>query len=104
MNIGDLLKNARQMQENIKKLQKEFEQREFTGESGGGMVTATMNGKGYLLSVKLDPDAIDFSDLIMVEELIAAAVNGCKMKVDQSLKEHMSGWADRLPVNGLNFD
>ncbi len=89
-NLGNLMKQAKAMQENMEKMQAELEELEVSGESGGGMVRVTMTAKGVLTSVKTDPSIIDPSDPEMLEDLILAAHNDAKRRADETMKEKMS--------------
>ena len=75
MRQGGMMKQAQKMQQEFLKMQEELEQKEFTAKSGGGVVVATVNGKRELVSVKIDPEAVDPDDVEMLEDLVVAAVN-----------------------------
>ena len=72
--LGDMMKKAQEMQENMQKAQRELANKEVTGESGGGMVTVVMRGTHEVSRVTIDP-TLGSEDLEMLEDLIAAAVN-----------------------------
>ena len=63
------------MQENMQKMQAELEAKEYTAQAGGGVVSATVNGKRELLSITIDPEAVDPDDVEMLQDMIVAAVN-----------------------------
>ena len=90
--LGQLMRQAQQMQENLKKAQDELSQLEVTGESGGGMVKVTMSCKHDVRRVDIDPGLPD-DDKDMLEDLIAAAVNDACRKVEKTTQEKMSGLA-----------
>jgi DNA-binding YbaB/EbfC family protein len=73
-NMGNLIKQARRMQETLEKVQQELEHIHVEGSAGGGMVTVVANGKQEIISVKIDPEIIS-EDTEMIEDLIVAAVN-----------------------------
>lgn len=73
--MGQLLEQARQMQEQLARTQEKLGARTVTGQSGGGMVTVTVNGRLEVQSVKLDPICVDARDVGMLEDLIVAATN-----------------------------
>jgi DNA-binding YbaB/EbfC family protein len=98
MNIGKMMKNLQQMQA---KLQTEIEQLEVEASSGGGMVTARMNGKKELLSLKMAPDAITPDDAELLEDLVIAAVNEAGRKVDGEIEQLTQGMAGGLNIPGL---
>ncbi len=86
--LGDMMKKAQEMQENLQKAQREQANREVTGEAGGGMVSVVMRGTHEVNRVKIDP-ALVGEDLEMLEDLIAAAVNDAVHKVEKSNQEMM---------------
>lgn len=89
-NIGQMMKQAQQMQAKMAELQAQLESHEITGQSGGCMVSATMNGKGQVRRIKIDPKLVDPSDVGMLEDLIVAALNDAKTKLEAHLQEEMA--------------
>ncbi|MEO6185106.1 MAG: YbaB/EbfC family nucleoid-associated protein [Steroidobacteraceae bacterium] len=89
-NIGNLMKQAQAMQENLAKAQAQVGQLTAVGESGGGMVKVTMNGKHEVARVQLEP-ALLSEDREVLEDLIAAAINDATHKVGVVVNEKMSG-------------
>jgi DNA-binding YbaB/EbfC family protein len=89
-NIGNLMKQAQAMQENLAKAQAQVGQISATGESGGGMVKITMNGKHEVARVQIEP-ALLSEDREVLEDLIAAAINDATHKVAVAVNEKMSG-------------
>ena len=81
--LGDMMKKAQEMQENLQKAQRELANKEITGESGGGMVAVVMRGTHEVNRVKIDPSLID-EDVEMLEDLIAAAINDAVHKIEKS--------------------
>ena len=81
--LGDMMKKAQEMQENMQKAQKELANTEVTGESGGGMVTVIMRGTHEVNRVTIDP-GLAGEDLEMLEDLIAAAVNDAVHKIEKT--------------------
>jgi DNA-binding YbaB/EbfC family protein len=101
--LGQLMRQAQQMQENLKKAQDELGQLEVTGESGGGMVKVTMSCKHEVRQVDIDPGLLD-DDKDMLEDLIAAAVNDACRKVEKTTQEKMSGLAGGMGLPpGINL-
>ena len=88
--LGNLMKQAQQMQENLQKAQEEIAQAEVTGEAGGGMVSVVMNGRHDVRRVSIDP-ALMQDDKEMLEDLVAAAVNDAVRKVEGMTRERMEG-------------
>ena len=93
--IGDIMKKAQEMQENLQKAQKELAGKEVTGESGGGLVQVIMRGTHEVNRVKIDRSLID-DDKEMLEDLIAAAINDAVHKVAKINQESMQGMAAGL--------
>ncbi|MCH8959470.1 MAG: YbaB/EbfC family nucleoid-associated protein [Proteobacteria bacterium] len=101
--LGQLMRQAQQMQENLKKAQDELSQLEVTGESGGGMVKVTMSCKHDVRRVDIDSILLD-DDKDMLEDLIAAAVNDACRKVEKTTQEKMSGLAGGMGLPpGINL-
>ena len=101
--LGQLMRQAQQMQENLKKAQDELGQLEVTGESGGGMVKVTMSCKYDVRRVDIDPGLLD-DDKDMLEDLVAAAVNDACRKVEKTTQEKMSGLAGGMGLPpGINL-
>jgi len=88
--IGNLMKQAQQMQERVKRLQEEAAGKTIEASSGGGMVTVVANGRQEILSIKIDPSVVDPNDLEMLQDLISAAVNEALRKSQDLMKEEMS--------------
>ena len=88
--IGNLMKQAQQMQENLQRAQEQIAQMEVTGEAGAGMVKVVMTGRHDVKRVIIDP-ALMHEDKSMLEDLLAAAVNDAVRRVEQMSKEKLSG-------------
>lgn len=89
MNIQKMMKQAQEMQKKITNLQEEMEKREVEGTSGGGMVKATLSGKGNAVRLVVDKSIVDPEDKEMMEDLIVAAFNDARKKVDDMMNEEM---------------
>jgi DNA-binding YbaB/EbfC family protein len=89
-NIGNIMKQAQQMQANMQRAQAEIANLEVTGESGGGMAKVTMTGKHEVRRVALDPSIISADDKDMLEDLVAAAINDAVQKIERTTQEKMS--------------
>jgi len=87
--MGNLMKQAQQMQEKMQKLQEEVAVMEVTGESGAGLVKVTINGAHNCRRVELDPSLLE-DDKDMLEDLIAAAFNDAARRIDEAQKEKMA--------------
>jgi len=88
--LGNILKQAQKMQEELQKTQERLAQEEVTGESGGGMVRVTMNGRHEVKRIEIDP-ALLADDQEMLEDLVAAAVNAAVQRVAEKMQEGMTG-------------
>ena len=93
--LGNLMKQAQQMQADMQKAQEEIASLEVTGESGGGMVKVTMTGRHEARRVQIDPSLLS-DDKEMLEDLVAAAINDAAHKVEAMTQERMSGMAAGL--------
>ena len=89
-NLGAMMKSAQQMQDKMKSLQDQLTLVEVTGSSGGGMVEVTLSGKHETRRVKIDPSLIVAEDATILEDLIAAAFNDAKSKVETVMQEKMT--------------
>jgi len=88
-NIGQIMKQAQQMQTKMAELQEQLAGLEVAGSAGGGMVQVTMSGKGELRGVKIDPTLANPDDVEVLEDLIMAAANDAKAKVEVRVQEEM---------------
>mgnify|MGYP002713055655 FL=1 len=88
--LGNLMKQAQKMQEDMQKAQEELANMEVEGQAGGGMVKVVMNGRHELRRVALD-DSLMQDDKEMIEDLLAAAVNDAVRRIEQQTQEKMSG-------------
>ena len=95
--IGNIMKQAQQMQENMQKAQQEIAAMEIEGVSGGGLVKVVMNGRHELLKVAID-DSLVGDDKDMLEDLVAAAVNDATHKLEVASKDKMGGVAGGLDL------
>jgi DNA-binding YbaB/EbfC family protein len=96
-----LMKQMREMQSRIEELQAQFQQQEFVGSSGGGVVTATLTGGHEVRRIKIDPKVVDASDVEMLEDLVAAAVNDARAKLEERRKDEMGKLTGGMNIPGL---
>lgn len=94
-NLGNLMKQAQKIQEDLQKAQEEIGQLEITGESGGGLVKIIMTGRHEVRRVSID-DSLLSDDKDMLEDLVAAAVNDAVNKVEKTTQEKMAGLAGSM--------
>jgi DNA-binding YbaB/EbfC family protein len=89
-NIGQLMKQAQAMQSRMAEMQAELERIEMAGQAGGGMVRITLNGKGEMRAVKIDPKLLDPAEVEVLEDLILAAAKDAKTKVEEHVAAEMA--------------
>lgn len=89
-NLGQLMRQAQQLQANMQKAQEQLGALEVTGESGGGAVKVVMNGRHEVRRVQIDPAAAG-DDREMLEDLVAAACNDAVRRVGEAVQQHMAG-------------
>jgi DNA-binding YbaB/EbfC family protein len=99
--IGNIMKQAQQMQRRMAELQEELAQKQVEASSGGGMVTAVVNGKQQLLDLKIEPAAVDPEDVEMLQDLVTAAVNEAIKQSQQMAQEEMGKVTGGLNIPGL---
>ena len=97
-NFAQMMKQAQELQGRMAEMQAEMERTMIEGRSGGGMVAVTLNGKGDMASVKIDPSLLKPEDTEILEDLLVAAHNDAKAKVEQAMKEKMKGLTGGLPL------
>jgi nucleoid-associated protein EbfC len=97
-NFAEMMKQAQQLQGRMADMQAELERTLIEGRSGGGMVTVTLSGKGDMTSVKIDPSLLKPTDAEILEDLIVAAHNDAKAKVEEAMKEKMKSLTGGLPL------
>ena len=105
-NIGQLMKQAQEMQAKMKEMQERLADIEITGTSGAGMVMVILNGKTEVRSVKIDPTLLNSEEAEVVEDLIVAAFTDAKGKVETRAADEMSkltGGLDLPPGFNLPF-
>lgn len=88
--LGNLMKQAQKIQADMQKAQEELARAEITGESGGGLVKVTMNGKHEVRRVEID-DSLMGDDKEMLEDLVAAACNDAAHRIEEKTRDQMSG-------------
>jgi DNA-binding YbaB/EbfC family protein len=99
-NLGNLMKQAQKIQENLQKAQEEIGQLEIAGESGGGLVKVVMTGRHEVRRVSID-DSLLSDDKDMLEDLVAAAINDAVNKVEKTVQDKMAGLAGNMGLPGL---
>ena len=99
--FGNMMKQAQVMQQKMAKMQEELAEREVEASSGGGMVTAVVNGKQKLLSLKIERDAVDPEDVEMLQDLVLAAVNEAIKQSQEMIKQEMGKATGGMNIPGL---
>ncbi len=97
--LGNLMKQAQQMQQHLQKAQEELANMEIVGESGGGLVQIVMSGRHEARRVSID-DSLVGEDKDMLEDLVTAAINDAVQKVERQSKERLSGLAAGMGLPG----
>jgi DNA-binding YbaB/EbfC family protein len=99
--IGNIMKQAQQMQQRMAELQEELENKTIEASSGGGMVTAVVSGKQQLLELKIDPTAVDPEDVEMLQDLVTAAVNEAIKQSQKMASDEMGKLTGGMNIPGL---
>lgn len=97
-NFGQMMQKMQEMQTRMAEMQQKLGDMEIAGSSGGGMVAATLSGKGELKRIKIDPSLIVPADKDMLEDLIVAAVNDARAKVESAAQSEMGKLTGGLPL------
>jgi len=92
--IQELMSQAKKQYE---VLQRKMQETVVESSSGGGAVTVKMDGRKQVLNIKIDPEAVKSGDIEMLQDLIAAAINGAGQKVDESMQSAMGGMLGGMP-------
>lgn len=91
MDIQQMVQRVAELQEELKKRQEELAVMTFESSSGGGMVTATVNGKMDLIRLKIDPSIVNKEEVCMLQDLVVAAVGDAKRKAEEAAKRFIGG-------------
>ncbi len=97
-NIGNMLKEAQKLQTRMAEMQQRLSETEMQGAAGGGLVTVTLNGKGEMRRIKIDKSLADPNEMEMLEDLVVAATNDAKAKIEAHLQQEMQKVAGGLPL------
>ena len=101
MNQAAMMKQAQKMQQELLRMQEEQETKTYTAKAGGGMVTATVNGKHELVNLEVNPEAVDPEDVEMLQDMIIAAVNEAMRTADTEAANNMSRLTGGMNLGGL---
>ncbi len=100
-NIGNIMKQAQAMQEQLAKLQEQAAGKTVEGTAGGGMVAVTATGAMQVVAVKIDPEVLKSGDIEMVQDLVVAATNEALRKAREMMTEEMKSLTGGLHIPGL---
>ena len=100
MNMN-MLKQAQKMQQDMMRMQQELQEKEYQAAAGGGVVSATVNGKHELKNLVIDPEAVDPEDVEMLQDMVVAAVNEAMRKAEAEASQNMSRLTGGLNLGGL---
>lgn len=101
MNMGELMKQAQQFQQQLSKIQEELGTKTVTGSAGGGMVTATFNGRSELVDLVIEPEAVSPGDVRMLQDLIRSAINDGLVKAKQLGQGELGKLTGGMNIPGL---
>ena len=101
--FGNLIKQAQKLQEQMAKIQEDAATKTVEAAAGGGMVTVVANGSQEIVSVKIEPEVVDPSDIEMLQDLVQAAVNEALRRSQEMMKEEMNKVTGGLAIPGLNL-
>lgn len=102
-NIGNIMKQAKKMQEKMGRLQEELETKTIEAQAGGGMVRVIVNGKFEIVSLKIEKDVVNPEDIEMLQDLIAAAVNEGIRKAQEMASSEMAKITGGLSIPGMGM-
>ena len=101
MNQAAMMKQAQKMQQEMLRMQEEMERKTYSATTGGGMVTASVNGKHEVVDLKINPEAVDPDDVEMLQDMIIAAVNEAMRAADADAQNNMARLTGGLNLGGL---
>lgn len=101
MDMGNLLKQAQQFQQKLTEIQQELGSKRITGTSGGGMVTATFNGRSELLDIAIDREVVNPDDVQLLQDLVSSAVNDGLIKSKEIGKSELGKITGGMNIPGL---
>ena len=101
MNQAAMMKQAQKMQQELLRMQEEQENKTYTAKAGGGMVSATVNGKHEVTALEINPEAVDPDDVEMLQDMVIAAINEAMRTADADAAQNMSRLTGGLNLGGL---
>lgn len=97
-NFGDMMKQAQGLQQKMEEMQEKIAAMESEGSAGAGLVKVTLNGKGYASKVEINPDMFREDEKEVLEDLLTAAINDAKSKLEDQSQEQMKAMTEGLPL------
>jgi DNA-binding YbaB/EbfC family protein len=101
MNQASMMKQVQKMQQEMARMQEEMENKTYSASTGGGMVKASVNGKHEVVSLEINPEAVDPDDVEMLQDMVIAAVNEAMRAADTDAANNMSRMTGGLNLGGL---
>lgn len=101
MNQAAMMKQAQKLQQEMMRMQEEQETKTYSAKAGGGMVSATVNGKHEVVALEINPEAVDPDDVEMLQDMVIAAVNEAMRTADTDAANNMSRFTGGLNLGGL---
>ncbi|MBF0096013.1 MAG: YbaB/EbfC family nucleoid-associated protein [Magnetococcales bacterium] len=102
-NLGNIMKQAQEMQSRMAKMQEELAAAQVSGQSGGGMVEVTLNGKQMVQRIKIDRSIVDPQEVELLEDLVTAAFNDAQKKLLDLTQQNLSKVTGGMNIPGLNL-
>ncbi|MBI5583901.1 MAG: YbaB/EbfC family nucleoid-associated protein [Deltaproteobacteria bacterium] len=100
-NLGNIMQQAKKIQERLANIQEEMADRTIEGSAGGGMVTVVANGRQEVLAIKIEPEVVNPEDVEMLQDLIQAAVNDALRKSQEMVQQEMAKITGGLKIPGM---
>ncbi len=101
MNQAAMMKQAQKMQQDMIRMQEEMENKTYSASAGGGMVTATVNGKHQVVAIEMKPEAVDPDDVEMLQDMVIAAVNEAMRAADTDAQNNMARLTGGFNLGGM---
>ena len=101
MNQAAMMKQAQKMQQEMLRMQEEMENKTYSATTGGGMVTASVNGKHEVVDLKINPEAVDPDDVDMLQDMVIAAVNEAMRAADIDAQNNMARLTGGFNLGGM---
>ncbi len=100
-NMQGMMKRVQKMQADMLKMQEKLQASKFENSVGGGAVSVVLTGKKELVSIKINPEAVDVDDMEMLEDMIVSAINECMHKIDETSDKEMTKITGGMKLPGM---